>query len=124
MLMYAWSPNWKANSVGNDHYNLYVRRSFDGGQTWTTSRTTPTSSGMSDHRGRWHHYLRGLRRGGRRRGGDLHRFTYEAGDFEQARNVSQLIGNKITVLDPRYSPTGGTKNLPNLSVPTGWTETG
>ena len=19
MMMYAWSPNWKANSVGNDH---------------------------------------------------------------------------------------------------------
>ena len=25
MMMYAWSPNWKSNSVGNDHYNLYVR---------------------------------------------------------------------------------------------------
>ncbi len=37
MMMYAWSPNWKANSVGNDHYNLYVRRSFDGGVTWTTT---------------------------------------------------------------------------------------
>ena len=37
MMMYAWSPNWKANSVGNDHYNLYVRRSFDGGETWTTT---------------------------------------------------------------------------------------
>ena len=37
MMMYAWSPNWKANSVGNDHYNLYTRRSFDGGLTWTTT---------------------------------------------------------------------------------------
>ncbi len=37
MMMYAWSPNWNANSVGNDHYNLYVRRSFDGGLTWTTT---------------------------------------------------------------------------------------
>jgi hypothetical protein len=37
MMMYAWSPNWKSNSVGNDHYNLYVRRSFDGGLTWTTT---------------------------------------------------------------------------------------
>ena len=31
--------------------------------------------------------------------------TYDAGEFEQARNVSQLLGNKVTVLDPRYSPT-------------------
>ena len=37
MLMYAWSPNWKANSVGHDKYNLYVRRSFDAGVTWTTT---------------------------------------------------------------------------------------
>ena len=37
MVLYAWSPNWKANSVGNDHYNLYVRRSFDGGETLTTT---------------------------------------------------------------------------------------
>ncbi|MCB9134969.1 MAG: hypothetical protein H6636_06060 [Anaerolineales bacterium] len=37
MMLYAWSPNWKANSVGNDKYNLYVRRSFDGGLTWTTT---------------------------------------------------------------------------------------
>ena len=37
MMMYAWSPNWKSNSVGNDHYNLYQRRSFDGGVTWTTT---------------------------------------------------------------------------------------
>ena len=36
-------------------------------------------------------------------------FTYEPGVFEQGRNVSELIGNKVTVLDPRYSPTGGMK---------------
>ena len=36
MVMYAWSPNWMANTVGHDNYNLYIRRSFDGGQTWTT----------------------------------------------------------------------------------------
>ena len=40
MMMYAWSPNWNSNAVGNDHYNLYVRRSFDGGVTWTTTPAT------------------------------------------------------------------------------------
>ena len=25
LMMYAWSPNWKSNTVGNDHYNLYQR---------------------------------------------------------------------------------------------------
>ncbi len=33
---YALSPNWAAGRNGNDRYNFYVRRSFDGGQTWTT----------------------------------------------------------------------------------------
>ena len=36
MMMYASAPNWKAGTVGNEAYNLYIRRSFDGGQTWTT----------------------------------------------------------------------------------------
>jgi hypothetical protein len=106
MMMYAWSPNWKAQTVGNDHYNLYVRRSFDGGLTWTTTPaalgglgTTATenycvSTSSTDCVGT--------------------EFTYAAGDFEQARNVSQLIGNKITILDPRYSPTGGMKLYPTI----------
>jgi hypothetical protein len=101
MMMYAWSPNWKANSVGNDHYNLYVRRSFDGGLTWTTTPAALEGAGTtatenycvntpsSDCVGT--------------------EFTYGSGEFEQGRNVSQLVGNKITILDPRYSPTGGLK---------------
>ncbi len=94
MQMYAWSPNWKANSVGNDHYNLYIRRSFDGGLTWTT---TPADLG-GDGTETCENY--GL-------GSDVTEIctTYGPGEFEQARNVSQLVGNKITILDPRYSPT-------------------
>jgi hypothetical protein len=30
MMLYAWSPNWRLNKVGNDRYELYIRRSFDG----------------------------------------------------------------------------------------------
>ncbi len=37
-----------------------------------------------------------------------------AGEFEQGRNVSLLTGNKITILDPRYSPTGGMKLYPTI----------
>ncbi len=36
-IAYALSPNWAAARNGNDRYNFYVRRSFDGGQTWTTN---------------------------------------------------------------------------------------
>ena len=107
MMMYAWAPNWKSNSVGNDHYNLYVRRSFDGGLTWTT---TPAELGGTGVTVTENYY------------GDTigqvvpTEWTYGAGDFEQGRNVSLLTGNKITILDPRYSPTGGMKLYPSIST--------
>ncbi len=33
---YSYTPNWAAARNGNDQYDFYVRRSFDGGVTWTT----------------------------------------------------------------------------------------
>jgi len=108
MIMYAWSPNWKANSVGNDHYNLYARRSFDGGQTWTT---TPAELGGLGETGDGSDPTACENYGA---GSDYTTvcFEYEAGAFEQSRNLSQLTGNKVTILDPRYTPTGGLKMLP------------
>jgi hypothetical protein len=101
MMMYAWSPNWKANSVGNDHYNLYVRRSFDGGLTWTTTPGELGGDGTTvcENYGAGSEYTTVC-------------FDYGAGAFEQSRNVSQLTGNKVTILDPRYTPSGGIKMLP------------
>jgi hypothetical protein len=101
MMMYAWSPNWKANSVGNDHYNLYVRRSFDGGETWTTTPADLDGVGTTtcENYGAGSDYTTVCT-------------EYDPGEFEQARNVSQLTGNRITILDPRYTPTGGLKMLP------------
>jgi hypothetical protein len=106
MMMYAWAPNWKANSVGNDHYNLYVRRSFDGGLTWTT---TPTDLGGGGTTATENYCVSTT-------SADCvgTEFTYAAGAFEQARNVSQLTGNKVTILDPRYTPTGGLKLYPTI----------
>lgn len=49
--------------------------------------------------------------------------TYAAGEFERARNVSQLLGSKVTVLDPRYSPTTRTINtawVTTASLPAGF----
>jgi hypothetical protein len=105
MIMYAWAPNWNANSVGNDHYNLYVRRSFDGGFTWTT---TPASLGGEGVTVTEYYYGTSV--------GDPVpvEWTYDAGEYEQGRNVSLLTGNKVTILDPRYSPTGGVKLYPTI----------
>ncbi|NIV37854.1 MAG: hypothetical protein GWN58_53115, partial [Anaerolineae bacterium] len=36
VMGYSYTPNWAASRNGNDKYDFYVRRSFDGGQTWTT----------------------------------------------------------------------------------------
>ena len=99
MMMYAWSPNWKANSVGNDHYNLYARRSFDGGATWTTTPSDLGGNGTTT----CENYLDGS---------DPDCTTYGVGEFEKARNLSQLRSNKETILDPRYTPTGGIKMTP------------
>jgi len=32
---YSYTPNWAAARIANDKYDFYVRRSFDGGKTWT-----------------------------------------------------------------------------------------
>ncbi len=33
---YTWTPNWAAARNGNDVYDYFIRRSFDGGVTWTS----------------------------------------------------------------------------------------
>jgi hypothetical protein len=109
MMMYATAPNWKANTVGNEAYNLYIRRSFDGGQTWTTLPASYEHTNGVIYHGdgitstEWYGW------GGQ----DEYpvETAYGPGEFEQARNVSQLTGTRITVLDPRYSPTGGMLKL-------------
>ena len=105
LLNYAWSPNWKSNSVGNDHYNFYVRRSFDGGLTWTT---TPVEKGGVGVTVPEYYCVEDPTNC------EPTNFTYAPGAYEQGRNVSELIGNKVTVLDPRYSPTGGMKLYPTI----------
>lgn len=112
MMMYAWAPNWKANTVGNDHYNLYTRRSFDGGLTWTTTPAALEGVGVTVTE----NYC--INTSSEECEGT--EFVYAAGAFEQGRNVSQLIGNKITILDPRYSPSGGLKLYPTIR--TDWLE--
>ena len=34
LIGYSWTPNWGRRA--NDKYDFYVRRSFNGGQSWTT----------------------------------------------------------------------------------------
>lgn len=114
MLMYGYSPNWLATSHGHEPYNLYIRRSFDGGETFTT---TPTSLGGD---GTTYDQVFGV--------GDRSwavTRTLGAGEFEPARNVSQITTNKETVLDPRYSPTnmGTQSSVERILLPDGTYQT-
>jgi len=102
-VLYAWSPNWLANTVGHDNYNLYIRRSFDGGVTWTT--TPGELGGVGTTTCEWM-ATDTCDTGPLSPSGECPVCTtYGSGDFEQARNVSQLVGTGETILDPRYTPT-------------------
>lgn len=113
MIMYAWSPNWMANTVGHDNYNLYNRRSFDGGLTWSTTPSEYGGDGTTTCE--WMGPA----------GSDTEFpicTTYGAGDFEQTRNVSQLVGTRETILDPRYTPAPPAISIASMTsrLPDGW----
>jgi len=141
-VAYAVTPNWAAARNGNDRYNFYVRRSFDGGQTWTSSpdgegvyvcpefRTDPNSpdpegsgnlppEAYDEACGTYDfdvpegelppmpvgpamtHYLDVL---GTTPDGVKAQFI-GAGEFEPARNLSEIKSNKETSADPRLGTT-------------------
>ncbi|MGB3210344.1 MAG: choice-of-anchor O protein [Desulforhopalus sp.] len=113
-LIYAWSPNWKLNAVGNDRYELYTRRSFDGGITWTTTPGNFVASNGFSYSGNGTTTCETWRDGDGALT-DSHVCTqYGAGEAEQSRNVSQLKSMKNTILDPRYTAAGG---IPPKAVP-------
>ncbi|WP_299878880.1 choice-of-anchor O protein [uncultured Cocleimonas sp.] len=106
MMIYAWSPNWKLNKVGNDRYELYTRRSFDGGLTWGTTPTSFTASNGLTYSGSGTTTCETMRDADSIN--STHMCTaYAAGVPEQSRNVSQLKSMKNTILDPRYTAAGG-----------------
>jgi hypothetical protein len=124
VLAFNLSPNWAAARNGNDRYNFYVRRSFDGGQTWTTTPAEGEDYGGSgvyacpewradpnadDPDGTGHLPPAGI---------DLEcdpcpwvedgtctptdsAVFYPAGEFEPARNISEIGNNKESASDPR-----------------------
>ena len=96
VMGYSYTPNWAAARNGNDKYDFYVRRSFDGGVTWTTD---PAGSGVEHCRT----YTDPVTK-------EKHETCtfYPAGDFEEARNLSQLPNNKESVIEPRIVGAPGT----------------
>ena len=119
-MLYAWSPNYKLNAVGRDRYELYTRRSFDGGITWTTTPGSFLASNLETYSGdgtvtceTWRDGATSL--------DDSHVCTaYDAGVPEQSRNVTQHKSMRVTTLDPRYTPTSGGVGDPPADYE-GWT---
>ena len=120
---YAYSPNWAAGSNGNDRYNFYIRKSFDGGQTWTTN---PAGSGVfSCPEWRADPTVPDLDGTGNAPPAGIDADCsicaevdengiciasasaafYAAGEFEPARNMSEIKNNKETSSDPRVGAT-------------------
>ncbi|PLX89482.1 MAG: hypothetical protein C0618_01115 [Desulfuromonas sp.] len=83
---YAWSPNWAAARNGRDRYNFYLRKSFDGGQTWTT---TPASFGGNDGIGQGINYCREWR---------------SDPEVEDPDGSGNLPPAEDTTLDPPFDP--------------------
>ena len=123
MTMYAWSPNWMTNTVGHDNYNLYNRRSFDGGKTWSTTPGSFTHTDGITYSGDGTTTCEWMGPAGSDTEYSVCT-TYAAGEFEQTRNVSQLVGTQVTILDPRYSPTIASiteASVSTSSLPEGFT---
>jgi hypothetical protein len=111
MMLYAWSPNWRLNAVGNDRYELYIRRSFDGGESWTTlpQNFKHWTNVQYDGEGTVScETYRSTETGGGQIVEPRACHSYAAGAAEQPRNVTQLKSMSTTTLDPRYSPTAKT----------------
>ena len=112
MFLYAWSPNWRLNAKGKDRYDLYVRRSFDGGATWTTTPSSFLASDGYTYGGDGTVTCESYRTAETGSSDDKAEpkvcYEFAAGAVEHARNITQHKSMRITTLDPRYAPTRGT----------------
>jgi hypothetical protein len=110
-IAFDWTPNWAAHRNGNDIYNLYVRRSFDGGKTFTTNPKGTNEvyiDGVYQGIGVLHEdmYRTALGTGNERIEDDeIPKIVVESywpkGGYEPAQNLSKLQNNKETVIEPR-----------------------
>jgi hypothetical protein len=122
MIMYAWTNNWHDLTEAHDVVNLYARRSFDGGQTWTTLPASYTHTNGITYSGDGTVTCEFQGQTGSTTEYPVCTI-YTAGQFEQARDVSLFTGSTITVIDPRYAPTTRTVNtawVTTSSLPAGF----
>ena len=100
---FTYTANWAAARNGNDKYDFYVRRSFNGGRDWTAKPEALGGQGVS-HCITWTHPS-GTETPGVK---EEECFDVAPGGFERMRNLSQLPNNEENVLEPRIVQTPGT----------------
>jgi hypothetical protein len=123
MILYAWSPNWRLNAKGSDRYELYVRRSFDGAETWTTLPKGFTTWDNMKYTGDGTVTCETFRTDVTGTGDTVEPIVcnaYDTGAAEQPRNVTQLKSMRFTTLDPRYSISGSPKGYSITADPFGY----
>jgi hypothetical protein len=110
VIAYDWTPDWQAATVGGGIYNMYVRRSFDGGKTFTTAPATAPYYGDG-----------ATFKEVFARNGTETEYTIGAGEFEPARNITLRTDTKVNIIEPRTVPLPGTIKRPDGTA-TGYSE--
>ena len=103
IIAYSWTPNWGRR--GNDKYDLYVRRSFNGGRSWTTD---PNDLQPIEHNTVFRVPILDYDNQTVLWDDEVVTTVYGAGASEPPRNVSNLRNNRTSVLEPRLVKTPGT----------------
>ena len=102
IIAYSWTPNWGRNA--NDKYDLFIRRSFDGGQSWTTD----PYGGVVEHSVAYRVPIVDYETQTVAWDEEVVTTAYAAGTSEPPRNVSNLRNNRTSVLEPRLVKAPGT----------------
>jgi hypothetical protein len=103
LIGYSWTPNWGRKA--NDKYDFLIRRSFNGGQAWTTD---PADSEPIEHNVVFRVPVIDEVNQEVTWDEEVVTTPYNAGVLEPPRNVSNLRNNRISVLEPRLVKTPGT----------------
>jgi hypothetical protein len=104
LIGYSWTPNW--GRAGNDKYDFYVRRSFNGGQSWTT-RPNDDDVESIEHNVVWRNPIVDYGTQTITWVEEVETTVYFPGASEPPRNVSNLRNMRTSVLEPRLVKTPG-----------------
>lgn len=105
IIGYSWTPNWGRRA--NDKYDFYVRRSFNGGQSWTTDPADDPDKPI-EHNVVFRVPVEDPYTQTVTWNEEVVTTAYGPGAAEPPRNVSNLRNRRISVLEPRLVKTPGT----------------